>query len=234
MSLCKDIGEWIHDRIERAVEEFFKQLEQACSEVSVPIERAREEQREQCAKQECLWYCLCCNKWVCTILTVVLSIVEWIVKTVCSIVVIITKTIVMIIVEIVKWIVIAVVCLFEALCAAMIVLATLALIALLVAIASLPIPLLAPLAAALAPVALVVALAMLALIKLLCEVGWCRLIGIIGWAFKWAVALSAALALAFLSLGTGLAMSVYGGTVAAIMIALEAGTCRLPPMRTWP
>ena len=97
-----------------------------------------------------------------------------------------------------------------------------------------PIPLLAPLAAPLIPAALITALAALALIKLLCEVSWCRLIGIVGWAFKWAVALSAALALAYLSMGTGLAMAVYGGIVAAIMIALEAGTCRLPPMRAWP
>jgi hypothetical protein len=116
----------------------------------------------------------------------------------------------------------------------MILLATLALLVLLVAIAALPIPLFALLAPPLIPAALITAMAMLALIKLFCEVSWCRLVGIIGWSFKWATALSAALALAFLSVGTGLAMAVYGGIVAAIMIALESGTCRLPPMSAWP
>ena len=151
-----------------------------------------------------------------------------------KIVVTIIKTIVMILIEILKWIVIAVVCIFEALCKALILLAALALLVLLLAIASLPIAALAPTAAPLIPVALVAAAAALVLIKLLCEVSWCRLVGIVGWALKWAVLLSAALAIAFLSIGTGLAMAIYGGIVAALMIALESGTCRLPPMRAWP
>lgn len=234
MSLCKEVGEWIHDHIQQPIEQLFEQLEQTCTDVTTPIERTRVEQQEQCEKQECIWYCLCCNKWICTILTIVLTVIEWVVKTVCTIVVTIIKTIVMIIVEIVKWVVTAVVCIFEALCKALILLATLALLALLVVMASLPIPLVAPVVTPLIPAALVAVLAALALIKLLCEVSWCRLIGIIGWAFKWAVALSAVLAIAFLSLGTGLAMAIYGGIVAAIMIALESGTCRLPSMRTWP
>jgi hypothetical protein len=234
MSLCKEVGEWIRDHIERPIERFFEQLEQVCTEVSTPIERIRQEQQEQCAKQECIWYCLCCNKWFCTIVTVVLSFIEWVIETVCKVVVTIVKTIVMILVEIIKWVVIAVVCIFEALCKATILLAALALLLLLVAAAALPIPAVAPLVLPFIGPTLVFGLAALALIKLLCEVSWCRLVGIFGWALKWAVALSAALALAFLSMGTGLAMAIYGGSVAALMIALESGSCRLPPMRSWP
>lgn len=140
----------------------------------------------------------------------------------------------MIIIQVIKWVVITIVCIFEALCSLAIILAAISILAVLLMFAAIPVIVLAPVVTPLIPLAIATALVTLTLIKLLCEVSWCRWIGIIGWALKWATFLGFLLALAYLSIGTGLIAAIYGGIVSAIMISLEKGSCRLPRMRSWP
>ena len=97
-----------------------------------------------------------------------------------------------------------------------------------------PILVLAPVTLPLLGPALVAAVAAMSLIKLMCEVSWCRWIGIIGWALMWATLGAGLMALWFAAIGAGLAMALYGGMVSALMLALESGSCRLPRMRAWP
>lgn len=250
MSRCQEIGRWIKDTIEEPVERFFEQAYQACEdvrrwveqEIRRPIESWRQQEEERCRKEECFWLCLCCNKWICTIVTVLVSVIEWVievvgewlVETICKIIVTIIRFIVMIIIEVVKWVVITVVCIFEALCRALIVLAALAILLALLCLAAIPIALLAPALLPLAAPALVTAVIALGVIRLLCEVNRCRFYGIVGWAFMWATLLSGAMALFYLSIGTGLFMALYGGTVAAISIVLERIGCKLPRLFSWP
>ena len=104
----------------------------------------------------------------------------------------------------------------------------------LLCVAAVPIPLLAPALLPLAAPAFVTAVISLGLIVLVCEANRCRFYGIVGWAFMWATMLAGAMALVYLSIGTGLFMALYGGTVAAMSIALERTNCRLPPLASWP
>lgn len=250
MSTCLELGRWIKDTIEEPVERFFEHCLRACTdarrwveqEIRRPIETWRQREEEHCRKEECYWMCLCCNKWICTIVTVLTRVIEWVVEivgewlveTICKIIVTIIRFVVMVLIEIVKWVVITIVCIVEALCRALIVLAVLAIMLVLLALAALPIPLLAPTLLPLAAPAIVTALMALGMIWLVCEVGRCRFYGIVCWTFMWATLLSGAMALFFLSIGTGLFMAIYGGVVAAICIAIERAGCTLPRLFSWP
>ena len=61
---CHEVGEWIEEEISRPIEEF--------------IER----EEERCRSRRCNWWCLCCNKWFCWLVTVIVRVVHWIVETV--------------------------------------------------------------------------------------------------------------------------------------------------------
>jgi len=56
---CYQIGEWVEDNVSQQV--------------------------EQCVEQDCNWWCLCCNKWLCSLVWIVVTVVNWVVKTVCEI-----------------------------------------------------------------------------------------------------------------------------------------------------
>jgi hypothetical protein len=62
--ICRETQEWVEEQIEQPVEDFVNQLQQTCVE------------------QECNWWCLCCNKWFCFLVWVVVRIVTWVVVTV--------------------------------------------------------------------------------------------------------------------------------------------------------
>jgi hypothetical protein len=44
------------------------------------------QQLERCVEQDCNWWCLCCNKWFCFLVWVIVTVVSWVVTTVCEIV----------------------------------------------------------------------------------------------------------------------------------------------------
>jgi len=58
--VCHDIGGWVSSNIQQSL--------------------------EQCINQDCNWWCLCCNKWFCFIVWVIVTVVTWVVQTVCEIV----------------------------------------------------------------------------------------------------------------------------------------------------
>ena len=58
--VCHDVGQWISDNVSQ--------------------------QLERCVEQDCNWWCLCCNKWLCGLVWVIVTVVSWVVTTVCEIV----------------------------------------------------------------------------------------------------------------------------------------------------
>lgn len=61
---CKEVQEWIEEKIEKPFEEFI------------------EKRVEKCKKRKCKWWCACCNKWFCWIETIIEKIIKWVVVTV--------------------------------------------------------------------------------------------------------------------------------------------------------
>ncbi len=153
---------------------------------------------------------------------------EWLSELVCNILVEIVRIVVMAIIQMLKWVVEAVVCLVERFCAYLYLFIGLALIALLSGLvattAALPQPpALAPLLASAA-----VAAAALLLALRVCDTDACRLIGVLAWAFKWAIVLGALIAIAALSIMSVFIVVLYGGIVAALIWALTDRRCRVP------
>ena len=244
MTICQDIGQWITDNIEKPLGEWRNRAYQECTEARRWLEERRKElenwwrtQAARCREQPCQWLCLCCNKWFCwlvdilvRIITLIIEIIEHVVEAVCRLIVILIWLVTMIIVQVVKWVILSVVCFLEALCSLFILLAGLALLVFFLAIVALGAPAFAPLAAPLIPVAIVVAAVALLLARLLCEVGPCRIFGTVVWALKWAIVLGAALALFVLSPLCVWIVTIYGGLIAALIVALRARGCPLPRM----
>lgn len=61
---CKEVQEWIEEKIEKPVDEWI------------------EKRVKKCKKKKCRKLCLCCNKWFCWFETIVEKVVKWIVVTV--------------------------------------------------------------------------------------------------------------------------------------------------------
>lgn len=62
--VCKDINEWIEEEVAKPVENWVANLEKKCQE------------------QDCNWWCLCCNKWFCWLVVIIVKVVTWIIVTV--------------------------------------------------------------------------------------------------------------------------------------------------------
>ena len=62
--VCKEVQDWVEEQIEQPVEQWENQLQQTCVE------------------QDCNWWCLCCNKWLCWLVWVLVKVVVWVVVTV--------------------------------------------------------------------------------------------------------------------------------------------------------
>lgn len=62
--ICRETQEWVEENIEQPIEQWVDQLQQRCRE------------------QDCNWWCLCCNKWLCWLVWVVVKVVVWVVVTV--------------------------------------------------------------------------------------------------------------------------------------------------------
>lgn len=59
-TVCTDVGNWVNNNVQQQV--------------------------ERCMEQECNWWCLCCNKWFCFLVWVLVVITTWVITTVCEVV----------------------------------------------------------------------------------------------------------------------------------------------------
>ena len=62
--VCHEIQEWIEEQIEK------------------PIEEWENRQERRCREQDCNWWCLCCNKWFCWLVWILVKIIRWVIVTV--------------------------------------------------------------------------------------------------------------------------------------------------------
>src|SRR5438067_278119 len=59
-TVCHDVGSWVNQNVQQ--------------------------QLEQCIERPCNWWCVCCNKWLCALAWVIVTIAVWVVQTICEIV----------------------------------------------------------------------------------------------------------------------------------------------------
>lgn len=125
---CKEVQQWVQDNVLTPVERFITAAREACNQidtwveeqVSQPVESwiSREEQR--CREESCNWWCLCCNKWFCWIVTVVVRVVTWVLVTVgrwvaqivCQVVTVVVGIVVELVLKVILRLVTVLVCLF--------------------------------------------------------------------------------------------------------------------------
>lgn len=128
MSACKTVKKWITKEVQVPVEKAIKKAKKECEKVKKkieekvrkPMEKWVNKQEKKCKKKKCKWWCLCCNKWFCWIVTLVVKVVTWVIATVikwvtylvCKIVMVIVDIVVKIVTRILKWLVSFVVCIF--------------------------------------------------------------------------------------------------------------------------
>jgi hypothetical protein len=249
MSVCQQVGRWITDNVVTPLEQIFRSARQQCAEtrrwveeeIRKPIETWRQQQEQRCREQECNWWCLCCNKWFCWIVTVLVRVIEWVIQIVgewlvefiCTLIVELVRLLVMIIVQVARFVVEAVVCLVERACSYLYLLVGVALIALLVgvvvtvgSVGAAAIPTIAASAG--------VAAAAILLASRLCESDRCRLIRVITWAFKWSVVIGGGIAITTLNAGSALIVVLLGGVASALTWQLLARGCHVPGLLDQP
>ena len=128
MSACKKVKKWITKKVQIPVEKAITKAKKQCEEVKKkieekvkkPIEDWVSKQEKKCKKRKCKKWCICCNKWFCWIVTVVVKVVTWVLVTVikwvtywvCKIVMVVVDVIVKIIVRLLKFLITFIVCLF--------------------------------------------------------------------------------------------------------------------------
>ncbi len=250
MSLCTEVGRWIDENIEQPVEQFFENARQECTdarrwverEIRRPIETWRQQQEQQCREQECNWWCLCCNKWFCTIITILVRIVEWIiefvgewlVETICHLIIEIVRVIVMVLIKVTRWVVEAIVCIIEKACAYLYFLAGVTLTAVLVGGILGAGAVMLPGGLAVLAATVVGTIGAIALALLLCEPSVCRLLGLLLWSLKWAIVIGIVSAIVMLSVASAFVVVVYGGASAAVLWTLQRRGCPIPRMLGWP
>ncbi|WP_434811842.1 hypothetical protein [Microbacterium sp. bgisy189] len=110
------------------VNRFITEAREACEtmkrkieeQVSKPIEDWVEKTEERCKKNKCKWWCACCNKWFCWLVTIVVRVVTWVVVTivkwvsylVCKIVTVVVGVVVDLVLKVITRVVTFLVCLF--------------------------------------------------------------------------------------------------------------------------
>lgn len=234
MSLCTEVGRWIDEFIEQPLEQFFQTTKQQCTDTRRQIETWRQQQEQRCREQECNWWCLCCNKWFCWLVTVLVRVVEWVIETVCHLIVEIIRVIVMVLVKVTRWVVEAVVCFVERFCAYMYFLAGVALIVVLVGGVLNAAAVLLPGGLVTLAVAALAALGASLIALVVCEPSVCRWLGLIFWALKWAIVLGMVISVSFLSAASGFVVVIYGGVSACLLWTLQRRGCTIPRMLGWP
>jgi hypothetical protein len=125
---CREVSTWITENVLVPVERFLTEAREACEEmrrwveeqVQQPVESWISQTERHCREQDCNWWCLCCNKWFCWLVTVVVRVVTWVVVTigkwvaylVCKIVVTVIGIVVDLVLKVITRLVTFFVCLF--------------------------------------------------------------------------------------------------------------------------
>jgi hypothetical protein len=128
MSACRDTQKGYSENVANPVDEWLTGAKEKCTEarrwvereVRKPIEKWRTKEERKCKKKKCKWWCACCNKWFCWIVTTLVKIVEWVievvgewvVEVVCKTVVEVVRIVAGVVLDVVGWAVGFVVCLF--------------------------------------------------------------------------------------------------------------------------
>lgn len=128
MAACQEVSKWITENVLTPVEKFITEAREACEEVkrwveeqvSQPFEEWASREERRCIEQDCNWWCLCCNKWFCWVVSIVVRVIVWIVVTVgkwvaylaCKIVTTIIGIVIELVLKVIHRIVTFVVCLF--------------------------------------------------------------------------------------------------------------------------
>lgn len=76
MRVCREIDTWVTENVEQPIEDWVSRTEQ------------------QCIEQPCNWWCLCCNKWFCFLVTILVRVVTFIIVTVTRLVTVVVCEIV--------------------------------------------------------------------------------------------------------------------------------------------
>ena len=74
---------------------------QVCKDITRWIDPIQE-QVEECTRQECNWACLCCNKWLCSLVWVVIVAGRWVTETICEVVTTVADVVVSIVTNVVR------------------------------------------------------------------------------------------------------------------------------------
>lgn len=125
---CREVSKWMTEKVLVPVEKFITKAKKACESVKKkieekiqkPVEDWVSKQERKCKKQKCKWWCACCNKWFCWLVTVVVKVVTWVVVTiikwvthiVCKVVTVVIGTIVELVLKVITRLVTFFVCLF--------------------------------------------------------------------------------------------------------------------------
>lgn len=125
---CREVSTWITEKVLVPVKRFITEAREACEEVrrwveeqiQQPIESWVNQTERRCREQSCDWWCACCNKWFCWLVTMVVRIVTWVLVTigkwvaylVCKIVVTVIGIVVDLVLKVISRLVTFVVCLF--------------------------------------------------------------------------------------------------------------------------
>lgn len=128
MGACQEVTKWITENVLTPVEKFITEAQEACEEVKEwfeeevrqPVEQWTSREERKCKKRKCKWWCLCCNKWFCWLVVILVKIIVWIVVTVgkwvsylvCKIVTVVIGIVVELVLKVIHRLVTFVVCLF--------------------------------------------------------------------------------------------------------------------------
>ncbi len=126
--VCREVSTWITENILVPVEKFITEAREVCENIGQwvdeqvwqPVDEWVSHEEQRCREQDCNWWCACCNKWFCWIVTVVVKVVTWVLVTVtkwvvtlvCHIVTIVVGIVVELVLKVIHRLVTFLVCLF--------------------------------------------------------------------------------------------------------------------------
>lgn len=125
---CREVSTWITENVLIPVEKFITEAREVCSNIGQwvkenvwqPIEEWISREERRCREEDCNWWCACCNKWFCWIVTIVVKVIvwtlitvtKWVVTLVCQIITIVIGIIVEFVLKVIHRLVTFIVCLF--------------------------------------------------------------------------------------------------------------------------
>lgn len=125
---CREVSTWITENVLVPVERFITEAREVCENIGQwveekvwqPIEEWVSREERRCREQDCNWWCACCNKWFCWIVSVVvkivtwvlITVVKWVVSLVCKIVTVVIGIVVELVLKVIHRLVTFLVCIF--------------------------------------------------------------------------------------------------------------------------